>query len=51
MRALAVVMVNERAEHSLEVSPIEDQKPVEALAADGAYEALSDGIRLRCAHG
>jgi len=37
------------AEDSLEVPAVEDQEPVEALGADGADEALGDGVGFRCA--
>ena len=46
MRAVAVVVVDESTKHTLEVAPVEDQEPVDALRAGGADEALSDRIRL-----
>lgn len=47
MRPVAVVMVDEDAEHLLEVSAVDDQEPVETFRADGADEAFCDRIRLR----
>ena len=49
MWALAVVVRGVDAQHRLEVAASEDEQPVETLGADGADEALSIGIRLRCA--
>jgi hypothetical protein len=46
MRAVAVVVLDEDALHSLEVAPVEDEEPVEALGAGGSDEALGDCIRL-----
>jgi hypothetical protein len=46
MRAVAVVVVDEDKEHSLEVAPVENEEPIETLGADGADEALCDRIRL-----
>jgi hypothetical protein len=43
---MAVVVVDEDAEHALEVPAVEDEEPVEALRADGADEALGDRIRF-----
>ena len=40
-------MVDVDAEHLLELSPADDQGPVEAVAADGADPALGERIRLR----
>ena len=45
--ALGVVMLDIRAEDSLEVSAVEDEEPVEALGAGGADETLGDGVGLR----
>ena len=47
---MRVVVSDVDAEHVREVSAVEDQEPVEALAANGADEALGDGVRLRRAH-
>jgi hypothetical protein len=47
MRPVAVVVVGEDVEHTLEVAPVDDQEPVEALRADGANEALGDRVCLR----
>ena len=47
MRPVAVVMVDVDAEHVLELSPADDQHPVEALAPDGADPALGERVRLR----
>jgi hypothetical protein len=46
MRALAVVMLDVDAEYSLEVAPVKDEEPIEALGADGAYEALRNCVCL-----
>ena len=43
-------MIDEDAENMLQVAAVQDQKPVEALAADGADEALGERVRLRRAH-
>src|SRR5436853_665914 len=50
MWPLTVVMVDVDAEDMLEVAAVEDQEPVQALAADGANEPLRDCVRLRRAH-
>jgi hypothetical protein len=39
VRPVAVVVVEEGAQHPLEVTPIHDQEPVEALDAGGTDEA------------
>jgi hypothetical protein len=46
MRAVGVVVLDEDAEHSLEVAPVEDEEPVETFGAGGADEALGDRIRF-----
>jgi len=43
---VAVVVLDEDAQHSLEVAPVEDEDPVEALGAGGADEALGECIRF-----
>jgi hypothetical protein len=45
MRPLAVVVVDVVAEHAFEVTPVEDQQPVQAFGAHGADEALRDRVR------
>jgi len=40
-------VVCEHAEHTLEVSAVHDQEPVEALCAGGLDEALGDGVGER----
>jgi len=50
VRPVQVVVVDEDSEHVLEVPPVEDQEPVEALSADSADEALCDRVRLRRSH-
>jgi hypothetical protein len=45
--AMAVVVVDEDAKHVLKLPASDDEEPVEALGADGADEALGDGVRLR----
>jgi hypothetical protein len=44
---MAVVIVDVDVQHLLELSPADDQDPVEALAADGADPALGERVRLR----
>ena len=50
MRPVALVVVDVDPEHMLEVAPVHDQQPVQALGADGADEALGDRVRLRRSH-
>jgi hypothetical protein len=50
MRAVAVVVLDEDAEHSLEVAPVENEEPVETRGAGGADEALCYRVRLRRSH-
>jgi hypothetical protein len=47
MRPMAVVMVDIDAQHLLELSPADDQDPVEAVPADGADPAFGERVRLR----
>jgi hypothetical protein len=47
MRPVTAVMVDIDAEHVLELSPADDQDPVEAVAPDGAEPALGERVRLR----
>ena len=44
MRSLRVVVLDVDAQHALEVAAVEDQQPVEALAADSSDETLGDGV-------
>lgn len=37
---MAVVVIDERCEHDLELASVEDQHPVEALSADSPHETL-----------
>jgi hypothetical protein len=48
---VGVVVVDEHAEHTLELAAVRDQEPVEALSADGANKALGDRVRFRRSHG
>jgi len=48
MRPVAVVVVDVDAEHLLELSPTDDQDPVEAVASYRADPALGERVRLRC---
>jgi hypothetical protein len=48
---MAVVVIDENPKDTLEMAPVQDQEPVEALGADGSREALGDRVRLRCADG
>src|SRR5215813_5748832 len=50
MRSVRVVVIGKDAEHTLEMATVHDQEPVEAFAANGADEALGDGVGLRRAH-
>src|SRR6266545_4609152 len=50
MRPLAVVVIDVDAQHVFEVTPVEDQKPVQAFGTRGSDEALGDRVRLRCTH-
>jgi hypothetical protein len=50
VRPLAVVVVDEDAQHLLEVAAVEDQQPVETFGADGSGKPLGDRVRLRCPH-
>jgi hypothetical protein len=43
----AVVMVDEDAEHPLEMAAVKDQEPVQTLDSDRADEALGDRVRRR----
>ena len=47
MRPVAVVVVDVDAKDALELAAVDDQDPVEALASDGADEALGVGVRPR----
>ena len=47
MRPMAVVVVDVLSEDGFELTPVEDQHPVETLAADGADEALGKGVGSR----
>ena len=46
MRPLAVVVVDVDPQHPFEVTAVEDQQPVETLAAHRSDEALGDRVRL-----
>ena len=45
-----VVVIDEEAEDVLEVAAVQDQEPVEALAAGGTDEPLRDRVRLWSPH-
>src|SRR5262245_46480768 len=47
MWSVAVVVVPEDGEHTIQVLLVQDQQPIEALRANGAYESLRHAIRLR----
>jgi hypothetical protein len=47
MRPVTVVMIDVDAEHLLELSPADDQDPVETVTSDGADPALGKGVRFR----
>ena len=44
-------MIDEDAEHSFEMRPVEDEEPVEAFRAGGADEAFGDRVRRRRSDG
>jgi hypothetical protein len=44
---VGVVVLDVRAQDALELSAADDQKPVEAVAADGADPAFGERVRLR----
>ncbi len=46
-----VVVINEFAQDSLELAPMKNQHPLEALTSNGAYEALGERIRTRGLNG
>jgi hypothetical protein len=46
MRAVVVVVLDEDAEQSRELSPVEDEEPVQTFGASGADEALGDCVRF-----
>lgn len=41
---VAVLMLDEDAEHPLEIAAVEDQEPVETLRSDGADKALGNRV-------
>ena len=45
---MRVVVLDVLGEDCLEVTAAEDEHPVEALAPDGADDALADGVGTRC---
>ena len=47
MRPMAVVMIDVLGEDGFELTPVEDQHPVEALPTDRADEALGKGVGPR----
>jgi hypothetical protein len=51
VRPVSVVMGGVGAEHLLEVAAVDDQDPVEALAAEGADPTLGVRIRIRSSMG
>ena len=44
VRPMAVVVLNELFEQRLEMTPIDDEHPVEVFAADCADETLGEGV-------
>src|ERR1039458_7617067 len=46
VRPMAVVVLSELAQHAVQVTPVGDQQPVEALPSDAADESLSDRVCL-----
>ncbi len=51
VRPVSVVMGGVEAEHVLEVAAVDDQDPVEALAAEGADPTLGVRVRIRSSDG
>src|SRR6476646_3030630 len=47
---MGVVMLDIDGKDALEVTPIDAQEAVEALAADAADPSLSERVRVRCSH-
>jgi hypothetical protein len=50
VRPVAVVGVDEDAEHPLEVAAVDDQEPIETFGSSRADEAFGDRVRLRGSH-
>ena len=48
MRTVRVVVLDVLGEHGIQMAASEDERPVEALAPDGADLALADGVRPGC---
>jgi len=48
---MRVVMLDALGEHGFEVTAVEDEHAVEALAPDGADDALADGVGPGCSDG
>jgi len=48
---MLVVAADVDPEDSFEVPSVDDQDPVEALAAHGADPPFDEGVRARCPHG
>jgi hypothetical protein len=46
MWAVGVVMLDVDAEHAFELSPVQNEEPVEALGANGSDKALGDRVRF-----
>src|SRR5713226_9015784 len=51
MRPMTVVVVDVDAEHLLELSPADDQDPVEAVAADGADQRSANAFACGARNG
>jgi hypothetical protein len=51
VRAMLVVVADVDPEDSFEVPSVDDQDPVEALAAYGAYPPFDERVRTGCPHG
>jgi len=48
VRAVDVVVLDLLGKDCFEMTATEDEHPVEALAPDGADDALADGVQQRC---
>jgi hypothetical protein len=47
VRAVAIVVINERGEDALQMLPVQYQEPVETYLADSPHEPLGDTVGLR----
>ena len=45
---MPIVMIAEGREHALEVTGIQNEKPIEAFSMNGPYKSFGDPVRLWC---